>query len=102
VVCQQKLLVCTFNFDGVESSKFVGANFGKLLNLYGFCGDFNSWIYICKKDNSGMYMFVEDVNSCVRATQEFHEDYATANFNDSTVIYKYKTNLLILFLNLQV
>jgi hypothetical protein len=30
--------------------------------------------YICKKDNFGMSIFVEDVNSWVRGTHDFHEN----------------------------
>jgi hypothetical protein len=47
----------------VESMKFVGANFHGLLGFYGFVEMYFVDLYICKKDNSRMSLFVEDVNS---------------------------------------
>jgi hypothetical protein len=44
-------------------------------------------LHICKQDNPGMSVFVEDVNSYVRGTHEFHENWATTNSNDFTVSY---------------
>ena len=35
------------------------------------------------------YCYVEDVNSWMRGTHEFHENWATANSNDSTVFHTF-------------
>jgi hypothetical protein len=59
----------------VESFKFVEASFRELLSFYG------SWrrnfmdLHICMKDNPGMSLYIEYVNSCrVRGIDDFHEN----------------------------
>lgn len=47
-----------------------------------------------KKDNSSKFVFVENVNSLGRATQEYHENWATANSNDFTVLVIWKSEVL--------
>lgn len=47
-----------------------------------------------KKDNSSKFVFVENVNSLGRATQEYHENWATANSNDFTVLVIWKSEFL--------
>jgi hypothetical protein len=58
----------------VETFKFVGANFCGLLDfLCGFLYEGCYFVDICKRDNSGMSIFIEDVNSRVRDTHKFYE-----------------------------
>jgi hypothetical protein len=43
------------------------------LVVTGSCGCNFMDFYICEKDNSGMSLFVEEVNLWVMGTHEFHE-----------------------------
>ena len=41
------------------------------------------------------YYFVEDANSWMRGTHEFHENLATMNSNDSTVFFNRRHTLIL-------
>lgn len=78
----------------VESFDFVGANFVDILPI---CGDVILWIhgfsfsvYLVKKLHPSKFGFMEDVNLLERATNEYHEKWATTSSNDSIVDQRLK------------
>jgi hypothetical protein len=64
----------------------VGAISHVKLNFYELLG--RNFVDLCihKKDNSGITISMEDANSLVKDTHQFHRNSDTTNSNDSTTL----------------
>lgn len=82
----------------MESFKFVGAKFrGLIVRFFFYSWGYNSWmgrfLVSRKKSNSFKICFRRGYKFVGEGSHEFHQNWATTNYNNSTVCYDWQKNV---------